>query len=75
MEPLNPAPFLNSLVGRKISVRLKWGFDYQGVLVSADAFMNLQLRDAEEINGNERTPMDEVLLRCNNVLYIRELLN
>ena len=29
---INPIPFLESLKGKQVSVRLKWGHTYQGIL-------------------------------------------
>ncbi|CAG0892422.1 unnamed protein product [Darwinula stevensoni] len=40
--PLNPKPFLHGLIGKTVIVKLKWGHEYQGVLVSVDGYMNLQ---------------------------------
>lgn len=55
-------------------VRLKWGMEYKGVLVSVDSYMNLQLAGAEEyIDGNLAGNLGEILIRCNNVLYLRGL--
>jgi len=70
--PMNPKPFLNALTGKPVLVKLKWGMEYKGYLVSVDGYMNLQLANTEEIiesvvAGN----LGEVLIRCNNVLYIR----
>ena len=46
--------------------------EYKGYLVSTDAYMNLQLANTEEyIDGNFTGQLGEVLIRCNNVLYIR----
>ena len=40
--------------------------------MSTDAYMNVQLANAEEyIDGNFAGALGEVLIRCNNVLYIR----
>ena len=41
--PLNPKPFLNGLTGKPVIVRLKWGMEYKGYLVSVDGYMNLQV--------------------------------
>lgn len=41
--PLNPKPFLNGLTGKPVMVRLKWGMEYKGYLVSVDGYMNLQV--------------------------------
>ena len=70
---LNPRPFLVSLTGQPVAVKLKWGMEYRGILLSVDAFMNLQLANTEEyIDGEMAGNLGEVLIRCNNVMYIRE---
>jgi len=72
--PVNPKPFLNSLTGKPVVVKLKWGMEYKGFLVSVDGYMNLQLANTEEyIDGALTGNLGEVLIRCNNVLYIRGL--
>jgi small nuclear ribonucleoprotein F len=69
---VNPKPFLADLTGKIVKVRLKWGMEYQGKLASSDAYMNLQLLNTEEyIDGQMAGFLGEVLVRCNNVLYIR----
>jgi len=70
--PVNPKPFLNELTGKAVIVKLKWGMEYKGFLVSVDAYMNLQLASTEEyIDGAFQGNLGEVLIRCNNVLYLR----
>ncbi|XP_027681331.2 small nuclear ribonucleoprotein F [Chelonia mydas] len=70
--PLNPKPFLNGLTGKPVMVKLKWGMEYKGYLVSVDGYMNMQLANTEEyIDGALSGRLGEVLIRCNNVLYIR----
>ncbi|XP_022300056.1 small nuclear ribonucleoprotein F [Crassostrea angulata] len=70
--PMNPKPFLNGLTGKPVMVKLKWGMEYKGYLVSVDGYMNLQLANTEEyIDGAQTGNLGEVLIRCNNVLYIR----
>lgn len=45
---------------------------FAGYLVSVDSYMNLQLASTEEwIDGQFSGNLGEVLIRCNNVLYIR----
>ena len=69
---VNPKPFLNSLLGKVVMIKLKWGHEYKGYLVSTDGYMNLQLAQAEEfIDGASTGSLGEVLVRCNNVLYVR----
>ncbi|GBN59636.1 putative small nuclear ribonucleoprotein F [Araneus ventricosus] len=71
--PLNPKPFLNSLTGQEINVKLKWGMEYRGTLVCADTYMNLQLSDAEEyIHSEKKSSMKTLLIRCNNILYVHK---
>ncbi|KAI8539729.1 hypothetical protein RHMOL_Rhmol09G0205300 [Rhododendron molle] len=115
--PVNPKPFLNNLTGKRVIVKLKWGMEYKGFLVSVDSYMNLQelylanssllftkkkylanstfrsnaalllhllnstfilieaflqLANSEEyIEGQFTGNLGEILIRCNNVLYLR----
>ncbi|MCL7025374.1 hypothetical protein MKW94_018803 [Papaver nudicaule] len=70
--PVNPKPFLNNLTGKTVLVKLKWGMEYKGFLVSVDSYMNLQLANTEEyIDGQFTGNLGEILIRCNNVLYLR----
>ena len=70
---LNPKPFLQGLIGKPVAVKLKWGMEYRGILLSTDSYMNLQLANAQEwLQGDCAGNLGEILIRCNNVLYIRE---
>ncbi|KAH1170971.1 small nuclear ribonucleoprotein F-like [Mauremys mutica] len=70
--PLNPKPFLNGLTGKPVMVKLKWEMEYKDYLVSVDGYMNMQLANTEEyVDGALSGHFGEVLIRCNNVLYIR----
>ncbi|KAJ2738708.1 Manganese transporter smf1 [Coemansia sp. BCRC 34301] len=73
--PVNPRPFLQSLIGKPVISRLKWGQEYKGLLASIDSYMNLQLVNAEEFqDGNSMGELrGELLIRCNNILYVREI--
>lgn len=52
---------------------MKWGQEYRGLLVSTDSYMNFQLSGAEEwINDEMAGELGDVMIRCNNVLYIRD---
>lgn len=71
--PVNPKPFIKELTGNPVIVKLKWGMEYKGFLVSTDAYLNLQLASTEEyVDGQSTGQLGEVLIRCNNVLYIRK---
>lgn len=73
-RPVNPKPFLQMQTGKQVVVRLKWGMEYKGFLVSTDNYMNLQLANTEEFeNGKSNGMLGEVFIRCNNVLYLREV--
>lgn len=53
-------------------MRLKWGqTEYKGTLVSVDSYMNIQLNNTEEYIDRKHTgTLGQVLIRCNNVLWI-----
>lgn len=72
---IDPALFLQSVVGRRVAIKLKWGQLYVGQLVSIDAFMNVLLENCHEYESgsSEVSELGDVLVRCNNVLYVREL--
>lgn len=71
-NPINPKPFMQSLLNKQVLVKLKWGMEYKGLLKSTDGYMNLQMLNSEEwADGNFRGNLGEILIRCNNVLYIR----
>lgn len=60
------------MTGKIVQVKLKWGMEYKGKLESTDAYMNVQLLNTEEyIDGELAGYLGEVLVRCNNVLYIK----
>lgn len=40
---VNPKPFLGELTGQPVIVKLKWGMEYKGVLMSVDSYMNVQV--------------------------------
>ncbi|KZS97997.1 LSM-domain-containing protein [Sistotremastrum niveocremeum HHB9708] len=75
VNPVNPKPFMQELTGKPVYVRLKWGLEYKGFLVSTDGYMNLQLANTEEYqDGKSNGALGEVFIRCNNVLYIISLI-
>ena len=71
--PINPKPFLIDLIDKPVIVKLKWGMEYKGTLIAFDGYMNLQLFNTEEwVNGECKGNIGEALIRCNNVLYVRD---
>ncbi|KAF9246975.1 small nuclear ribonucleoprotein SmF [Melanogaster broomeanus] len=76
VNPVNPKPFMQELTGKLVFVRLKWGLEYKGFLVSTDGYMNLQLANTEEFQEGKSTgTLGEVFIRCNNVLYIISIIS
>lgn len=55
-----------------MSVRLKSELEYRGKMSNVDQYMNVILADAEESeNGQKKANYGKVVIRGNNVLYIR----
>ncbi|GME85817.1 unnamed protein product [Ambrosiozyma monospora] len=80
-QPINPKPFLQSLVNKTVIVKLKFNnIEYQGTLLSVDNYMNLLLdKDVKEIDITKNSSEDavtelgdELFIRCNNVLWVSE---
>ena len=70
--PVNPTPFLHSLLGKPVICKLKWGLEYHGFLSSIDAYMNLQLANSEEwIGGEMKGNLGEILIRFRFLFWIR----
>ncbi|KAG2013908.1 small nuclear riboprotein F, variant 2 [Coprinopsis cinerea AmutBmut pab1-1] len=69
VNPVNPKPFLQELTGKPVYVRLKWGLEYKGFLVSTDGYMNLQLANTEEFqDGKSNGALGEVFIRYASVV-------
>ncbi|PIO33941.1 hypothetical protein AB205_0057350, partial [Aquarana catesbeiana] len=67
--PLNLKPFLNGLTRKPVMVSLKWGMEYKGYLVSVDGYIS-PVTNTGYIDGETSGHLGEILIRCNNVLYI-----
>ncbi|CAJ0567232.1 unnamed protein product, partial [Mesorhabditis spiculigera] len=64
VQPVNPKPFLNGLIGKPVVCKLKWGMEYRGTLLSVDGYMNAQLGNAEEyIDGTNTGQLGEIMIR------------
>ncbi|KAJ3274183.1 hypothetical protein HDV01_003466 [Terramyces sp. JEL0728] len=62
--PVNPKPFLTELTGKPVLVKLKWGMEYKGTLLN---------HTEEYVDGAPTGVLGEVLIRCNNILYVRQI--
>jgi len=68
-RPLN---LLQKAANKQVSVRLKNDIEYRGKMSNVDPYMNVILMDAEELeNGSKKANYGKVVIRGNNVLYIR----
>lgn len=68
-KPLN---VLQKATNKVVAVRLKSDLEYRGKISNVDPYMNVILVDAEEsANGTKTANYGKVVIRGNNVLYIR----
>jgi len=69
---LSSRRFLQSLVGKRIRVEMKWDSNIlEGTLISVDDHMNLYLEDTVEIvNGERVRRLGSVILRGNNIILV-----
>jgi small nuclear ribonucleoprotein len=59
-------------VNTRVTVRLKSGDEYTGMLEKCDPNMNLIIVDAEELNnGTVIAKYGRIFIRGNNILYIK----
>ena len=72
MEPSKkPLNVLVKQVNSQISLFLKNGVEYKGVMTRCDGFMNILLEGAKEyVNDQQIANYGSVLIRGNNILYI-----
>jgi len=71
-QPKRPLSVLQKATNKQVSVRLKSELEYRGKMSNVDPYMNVILVDAEESeNGSKTANYGKVVIRGNNVLYIR----
>ena len=71
---INPKTFLFLGISKKILVKLKWGIEYKGTLISSDMYINLRISDTEEwVNGIKIGKLGEIVIRCNNIQFIAKI--
>ena len=67
-----PIKILQKATNNLVLIKLKDGKEYRGRLKEIDVYMNLVLEGAEELmEGNPTAKFGEVLIRGNNILYIK----
>ncbi len=67
----NPLAVVYRHIGEEITVILKTGERYTGLLSKVDNYMNLLIENAVEEMGNRSTRYGTVLIRGNNILLIK----
>ena len=67
----NPLAVIYRHIGEEITVLLKTGEKYTGILNKVDNYMNLLIENAIEEMGNKSTRFGTVLIRGNNILLIK----
>lgn len=67
----NPLSTIFKSVDKKVTVYLKGGETYSGILSKVDNYMNLVLEDTMENPGQKSTKYGKVLIRGNNVLLVQ----
>ncbi len=68
---IKPLQILNQNINNQVLVELRGGRGYRGILDGYDPHMNLVLRNAEEIMGNEtKRKVELAIVRGDNVIYI-----
>jgi small nuclear ribonucleoprotein len=68
----NPLKVLTNATNSQILCRLKDGTEYKGRLQKVDAYMNMVLSDAAEMqDGEPLAKYGEIFIRGNNVLFIK----
>lgn len=67
-----PLSVLQKATSKVVCVRLKNELEYRGKMSNVDPYMNVILVDAEESeNGNKVANYGKVVIRGNNVLYVK----
>jgi small nuclear ribonucleoprotein G len=69
--PMNPVSLIYRYVDKRVTVYLKGGEKYEGILAKVDGYMNLVLEDTVEEKTNKSAKYGKVLIRGNNILLIR----
>lgn len=70
-SPLNPLSVIYRQLNKKITVFLKGGERYTGILAKVDSYMNVVLDDTIEEKSDRATKYGRVLIRGNNILLVK----
>ena len=67
----NPLAMIYRQLNKKITVFLKGGEKYTGILMKVDSYMNLVLDDTIEEKSDKTAKYGRVLIRGNNILLVK----
>ncbi|GFU07034.1 hypothetical protein TNCV_2517431 [Trichonephila clavipes] len=71
---VTPKPFMKNLIGKWVNVKLRWGLEYRARLALFDAYINVELELVQEVvEENVEGVLDRIIVRCDSILYVREL--
>jgi len=67
-----PLKLLKKALNAPVTVKLKDGQEYKGILNNYDPTMNIVLDDSVQVddNGNALVSFGKILIRGNNILYV-----
>ncbi|RVD92884.1 hypothetical protein TUBRATIS_005920 [Tubulinosema ratisbonensis] len=70
----NPKQFLLRILNKKVKITLRSNLEYIGILESVDEYFNVLLSQSiEYVKNEEQGYIGELLIRCNNVIFIKEI--
>lgn len=73
-EKENPKQFLLRLISKKVKTTVRNNLEYEGILQSVDKYFNVLLSESIEfVKGVEQGYIGDVLIRCNNIIFIKEV--
>lgn len=73
-EKENPKQFLLRLISKKVKTTVRNNLEYEGILQSVDEYFNVLLSESIEfVKGVEQGYIGDVLIRCNNIIFIKEV--
>jgi small nuclear ribonucleoprotein len=68
---MKPLDLIHDNLNKRVIVQLRNNREYRGVLDGYDPYLNLILREAEELIDNEKKrELELVIVRGDNIIYI-----
>lgn len=70
-SPVNPLTMIYRQLNKRITILLKGGEKYTGILTKVDSYMNVVLDDTIEERSDKTAKYGRVLIRGNNILLVK----